>query len=759
MSQPSTSKVPLSITLITSNMSLLCDDDMDGAHKAAMTSFWNRIRPFFHKRIVHSIELEVVRVGTVVFAQAAVVGEESSEKKDSPSINTPTLSNLEEDSDNDANTRRAQDSLPMDGDEMSDSDGKDSGVENNSIHVARCVQQIQHYIAELADADFKVNRAREVSAMPVSVSVALMESTNRDFGILARRWLSQIMSPTNLKGSFAFELPEAMDGTQCSIVLDAKYRALPYAADSPAAAGLLADLKWMSSCTMEVVQLVPISCVDANLLFGVSMEVTPAFQNDVNRYKEMKALAHALFHQLREKDVALLLQAKDADEILESGFGPPLHHTSHQTFLLMTQDVSTCAPGFEASLFRYVNADQLLSVGSIELYTPSDDELTESITAYVECALEMLPNNLINPLVNDEVRILREIERMAISDSIAMASPTKAMEIDEEGAWTDASGVGSLVQPEAVAISEPVIKVSQTAAMQLDGEEAWADTSGVGSLVHREAVSPVEKVLTTEGDMKAHSGAPAMVGTAKEATAVDGLIALSNTSSDGLDEVVFPPLVDKESLQKKAKKKRVEKCSTQHPVKSVKRHKLKMKTAFASRSTPKEIIQAPTVSINLTLDSTDDISEVAPTIVTSLLSRRMLSGPLTLGSKSKSIAACDDSIASQLSVDEICEFPATSKETNTLDQLTATQEQALGQILFEEDSDDDDWKGHAGVGFRNKTVVDLPHSARLKCDPADNSSSSDDEISAGLAKRLSFQRAASVFMDALTDTDSDPEFS
>ena len=40
---------------------------------------------------------------------------------------------------------------------------------------------------------------------------------------------------------------------------------------------------------MDAVQLVPISCADANLLYGVSMVATPVFQNNVTQYKEMKA--------------------------------------------------------------------------------------------------------------------------------------------------------------------------------------------------------------------------------------------------------------------------------------------------------------------------------------------------------------------------------------------------------------------------------------------------------------------------------------
>lgn len=698
------------MTLLTNNVSLLCDDDVDGAHKAAMASFWNRIKPFFHKKVIRSIELEIVRVGSVVFTQAQIVEVESLQKSDASPMKNGEPSCSDVGSGMDVDTPLEQElASPKGTDAMTDNSVKESNAEIDSNHVTRCVKQIQHSLGELADADSKANMTREVRAAPVAISVLSMENTSRDFGILARRWLSQIMSPPNLEGSFVFELPETTDGTQCSIALDARYRALPYPADSPAAAGMLADLQWISSCTMEAVQLVPISCVDANLLFGVSMVVTPAFQNDVNRFKEMKALAYVLFQELRNKDVALLLQAKGPDECSKSNFGPPLHHASHQTFLLMPQDVTPQVTGVEASLFRYVNADQLLSVGSIELYTYSVDDQLEAITGYVESALEMLPNNLINPLVNDEVRILRDIERMVISDSMANPAPAKGIDVDGEKAWTDTSGVGSLVQPEAV--------------------------------------GPAVTTSTTDSDEEAFSGVAVNMSDSKE---------LAGNSSDGVDEVMSPPEVNAESRNKAKLDPCTEALQSKQDEKverNINRRKQKTKRALPSRSPMKEQFQLPPRSIKPSPEATDDISEVAPATVSSLMRRQVL-GP---SRKATSKSACDNVIGLQESEDEISEFPATPKDQNTLDQLTATQEQALGRLLLEEDSDDDGWKGYAGVEFCNKSSVNPPASAKSKHGTPE--SSSDDEDLLRPAKRQSFQKAAFVFLEKLTDTDSDPEFS
>ena len=36
-------KVPSDVTLVTNDVALLCDNNIEGAHKSAITFFWNRI--------------------------------------------------------------------------------------------------------------------------------------------------------------------------------------------------------------------------------------------------------------------------------------------------------------------------------------------------------------------------------------------------------------------------------------------------------------------------------------------------------------------------------------------------------------------------------------------------------------------------------------------------------------------------------------------------------------------------------------------
>ena len=608
--------------------------------------------------------------------------------------------------------------------QMQDSRPNEEAIPTNSSEqvcsrVARCVQQIRQHLVELADADYKADRNREEAVTPVLLSVMLLENTHRDFGVLGRRWLSQVMSPPDLKGSITFELPETMDGTQCAISLDVKYRALPYPADAPAAAGMLADLQLLSSSSLEVVQLVPVSCVDANLLFGVSMEVLPGFQNDEDRFKEMKALVHVLFKQLRDKDAALLLQAKGPDRDKVSDFGPPLHHTCNQTYLLMAQDLGSLSQAqgaaptpFEASLFRYVNAEQMLSVGSANLYVPEvGDDILEQFNEYVECSFELLQNSLINPLFNDELRILREMERMAISETSANTAKPKKMEVD--GEWSDKSGIGSMVKPGAARTNE-----NRAAEPTKVEEDEWHDKSGIG--------------------------------------ATRGLGSSSKDSSGGINKAT--------------------------PTATTKQKKSKVALSAKSKKEEEEEWHDAVASVNPSQDSVHEISE-AVTTLTGLMQRRKFAGPSKKGNTKEAKTRIDISgvFGSHDSLDDISEAPGsqdslgdisepaprTPKEKTTLDQLTQTQKSALGQLLCSDEDSDDDWKGYKGVGYLEQSNAKASGSAdnnnttpSTKAEGESSDSSSEDEIFVHKNRKSSEKATHMVktFLEGLTDTDSDPEF-
>jgi hypothetical protein len=721
------------MTLLTNNVSLLCDDEMQGAHKAAIRSFWSRIRPLFHNNSVRSIELVIVHSGTVT-QRTDPMDIERSHRKDATDVESLAPEETGGHSIVYTDTHHKTNDIPMDNvtikdtatpkNEMVNSKKPSGGIGNNSTQVVQCVHQIRQFLTELAEADYKVDRAREVAVTPVSLSVMLLENTHCDFGNLGRCWLSTLMSPPNLKGAISFDLPEDMDGTQCSIALDVKYRALPYPADSPQAAGMLADLQQLSLCPMQVVQLVPVSCIDANLLFGVSMEVYPAFQNDEDQFQEMRALVYLLFQQLREKDVALLLHVTSHDKETKSAYGAPLHHNCHQAYLLMAQDTgspSKRGAAFEASLFRYASAEQMLSVGPSEVSAPSDN-LLQSFAVYVERALDMLPNTLINPLINDEIRLLRDSERMAITMPIRT-------EMDAE-LWTDRNGVGSNVKSEEVTIESP---------------------EGASS-------------LTIYGDNSYET-----IGLKRSNDKIDDLERETvNATANRLMEVVEAPIANEclvanarlapGSVQSKAKKMTNECHHRRDVVTIVNQSQVLSSTCMTMPSKKQKTSQ----------DSMSEISEVAPTTVANLMQRpkleRIATNPRAARHSNKTSQALLGGFGmgpgSQDSLDDISELaPETSRATNTLDQLTQKQKHALAQFLSsdDEDSDGDDWKG-SGYQPQMEAKNNTPGSVQAKRRTGENSSS-EEEICLTTTKRKSFQRAVSALLETLTDTDSDPEFS
>lgn len=415
---------PLTITLFTYDASLLCDASMED-HKFALTRFWNRIRPHFHKNQLATIDIVLFHTGTVV----AVGQQEHPPKQEIKTV----------------------DNKIADGIELSSED------ESTKLKTANdAVSSLRRNLVDLAEADYKTDRNREHPVTPVSISVLLVER-DESFGKISRRWTKRILSPPNLTRSISFALPEMSDGTQCSIFLDLSFRLLPYPID--VARGLLEDLRLLSSSIIEVIQVCPLSTVDANLLFGVAMEAIPGFQREEDRYREMKALVYVLFKKLRLKDIALLLRATPMHNVSSpsSSYGSPLHHTHHQTYLLSAEDFPATTQKslsqvaiegnpplpVRGSLYRYGNADQMVIVGGGELYTPEvDTETLDQLNDYIEASIDFFPNSDINPLVNEGERMLiNEVKHMKLVREVTNADKI----FDESEKWSDKTGIGSTV--------------------------------------------------------------------------------------------------------------------------------------------------------------------------------------------------------------------------------------------------------------------------------------------------------------------------
>ena len=414
-------RMPLSITLVTNDVTLLCDISGQ-SHKQEIIKFWKTIRPHFHSSKIRSIDLIIVETGVIVLSNRSKTA-------------TADVSNSNEET------------PPGDGDGRNDAEGEEKKDEETAnVHTSKITQTIQlirEHLDHLADEDFKEDRDREVAVTPVSVYLSVVENSPHTFHSLARKWVNEILVPPATASSstcLTFELPESLEapGTQCSVSFDVKYKILPFKADSVAAAGMMADLKLLCGGGIEVAQLVPLPCIDASLIFGIPIALTPAFEHDLAQYNEMKALVHFMCKYLAERQVALLLRSTVAAATVpgktrcsDAEEPSSLFHMDGQTFLLMaeeapgadlatlSQQVDMALP-IELMLFRYAFSDQILDVGSDELGRP--DPGSEELGDYVMSALDCLETNAVNPLlVINEDSIRARTSNISLDDESADA--------------------------------------------------------------------------------------------------------------------------------------------------------------------------------------------------------------------------------------------------------------------------------------------------------------------------------------------------
>ena len=307
--------------------------------------------------------------------------------------------------------------------------GLGSHVNSQRIRVAECVRAIRHRMSVLSGADYKRRNTSEDGSnccVPVDVSLEVIVCHPVSFHSLLRRWIRCVVSPPSEGGQrLRFDLPETLDGTQCSISLDLSPTVLPYRLDSYAAAGLAADVRWLTFRPVEVVRIIPVPSVDASLIFGIPMSVRAAVESDLVQYKEMRLLVRQLWRYLGSSDLALLLRCCTAPQ-LSGGGGRCMggyfdYHAEGQYCILMTEETLENEEGSSLSnlipkkgrrghapgngiLYRYAMSDQLLrdcDEGGEEEADGSDPDIAETgrqYFEYIEQSLECLDRSSgINP--------------------------------------------------------------------------------------------------------------------------------------------------------------------------------------------------------------------------------------------------------------------------------------------------------------------------------------------------------------------------
>lgn len=362
------------------------------------------------------------------------------------------------------------DNQDTDGDAVMDTELDDSHlIHKHGLVISECVRTIQTQLVAQADNDFQKNRSiLDAGESPMNISFSVIDNSTVGYQFLVRQWVRDALLAQNLHSSnLELDLPETLDGTQCSVSLDVSYQVFPFSADSAECTRFLTDLQLLSESKLEVVQLVPLSSIDAGLLFGIPMLVRVGLASDLDQFQVMQFLVRSLFSLLNERESAVLLRRTGGKTPKSASTG--IFHSSEQTFLLMAKELPKTAHGAPNSgiLYQYAHADQLLAEATLPTNEVAllDEDTQRQYADYVEQALECLECSPVNPLYADDAlcavlpslpTLRTQVDsptRPAIQRVESTASPVagKRTLVDSPGSeasvWNDAAGVGSRGPP------------------------------------------------------------------------------------------------------------------------------------------------------------------------------------------------------------------------------------------------------------------------------------------------------------------------
>jgi hypothetical protein len=142
----------------------------------------------------------------------------------------------------------------------------------HEIGIMRCIHSIQLAFAGRYE-EYSKSSNSETTGPPIDIGLSSIDSSPVGYHFLARQWARQSVLAHAARKRLQFNLPETLEGTQCAISFDMSYEVLPFPVNGPRATSILNDLDVLSNSSVEVVQTVPLSSIDASLLFGLPITV------------------------------------------------------------------------------------------------------------------------------------------------------------------------------------------------------------------------------------------------------------------------------------------------------------------------------------------------------------------------------------------------------------------------------------------------------------------------------------------------------
>ena len=502
--------------IFTSAASTLLDSNT-ASHIRSIDDFWDKTQCHFVNSKVRSIEIVVVMGKTVVVRTAndrcgvqcangrcsdVIDSEESGTNQGSESDiikhETTKTSNGE---DNDGHSYDAN------------TDSTHSSLNGSQADI---IKTMERYIETKIKADFEMNRSRiqfdtkfieTQSRMNISFSVV---DSAIDFHSLCQKWSrDSILAATAVNTGqpspeISFQLPETTNFDECYLSFSTYYKNMPFRLDSSHAKQLYVDLELLGKAKLEVLQLVPFPSIDASLIYGVTIGLRAAYEDDEKSHHEKTSLVQSLFKTLATRDCALLLCSMEdpsnentnfRDRIGTSDGDGGLFHSSEESqyFLLMPEFVvsqSGAASPTNGVLRRIASVDHILEeTCAVDILNSPDLLYSEGgntsrprenpFSEFVEASLDCLNCSPLNPWIQG--RLEKGISTSSTMDAQKQEISRKADDfsscISKERTVRDENGQVEL--PTRTTGSEKEFSLHY---YSIDSDKSLTDESGIGSI-------------------------------------------------------------------------------------------------------------------------------------------------------------------------------------------------------------------------------------------------------------------------------------
>ena len=329
--------------VFTSAASFLLDDNVPN-HATSIDAFWDKTVHFFREFKIRSIEIVVVMGETII---------DRTEDHPKTTPENDCLADGSESDKSDSKNMRESDTVRDQELMIYKRADIEKALTDSMAKQVGVLKSMKQHIESKVEVDLINSRSRlyldsniDGKQLPVNISISAIDVA-MDFSSFCQKWSRESLreATTSKLGQtlpvISFQLPETVDFDACDISFTAYYKNMPFRVDSAQALRLYEDLMLLSKSRLQIVQLVPVSSIDASLIYGVTIGLRCAHENDEKSHHEKNYLVQSLFQRLATRDCALLLQSNNDQDMDQVSKPDGLFHSceEQQQFLFMPEFV------------------------------------------------------------------------------------------------------------------------------------------------------------------------------------------------------------------------------------------------------------------------------------------------------------------------------------------------------------------------------------------------------------------------------------